>query len=65
MPSDHIHQGRFAAAVFAQQGQYLAAAHAQRDILVGHDSAKGLGNVPKRTAYSFCAIMQAPFGWYL
>ena len=42
---DHIHQGRFAAAVFAQQGQYLAAAHAQRDILVGHDSAKGLGNV--------------------
>ena len=42
---DHIHQGRFAAAVLAQQGQYLAAAHTQRDILVGHDSAKGLGNV--------------------
>ena len=42
---DHVHQGRLAAAVFAQQGQNLAAAHAQGNILVGHDGAKGLGDV--------------------
>ena len=42
---DHVHQGRLAAAIFAQQGQNLAAAHAQGNILVGHDGAKGLGDV--------------------
>ena len=42
---DHVHQGSFAAAVFAQQGQNFAAAHAQRDILVGYHGAKGLGDV--------------------
>ena len=42
---DHIHQGGFAAAVLAQQGQNLAAAYPQRNILVGHNGTKGLGNV--------------------
>ena len=42
---DHVHQGRLAAAVFPQQGQDLAPAHAQRDILVSHHRAKGLGDV--------------------
>ena len=42
---NHIHQRGFAAAVLAQQGQYLAAAHPQGHILVGHDRAEGFGNV--------------------
>ncbi len=42
---DHVHQRGLAAAVFTQQGQNFTAAHAQGDILVGHDRAEGFGNV--------------------
>ena len=42
---EHIHQRGLAAAVFTQQGQNFTAAHAQGDILVGHDRAEGFGNV--------------------
>ena len=41
---DHIHQGSFAAAVFAQQRQDLAVLYVQLDAVVGHHAAEPLGD---------------------
>ena len=41
----HVHEGGFAAAVFAQQRQDLTALDVQRDMVVCHDLAEALGDV--------------------
>ena len=43
----HIHKGRLAAAVLAQEGQYLAGAHVQADVIIGYHASKGLGYISK------------------
>ena len=42
---DHVHQRRFAAAVFAQQGENFSSADGQGDIAVGNNAAECLGNM--------------------
>ena len=41
---EHIHHGGFAAAVFAQQSQYLALVNIQIYLVIGHHGAKGFGD---------------------
>ncbi len=43
---EHIHEGGFAAAVFAQQGQNLSPVDVQPDLVIGQHRTEGLGNVP-------------------
>ena len=42
---DHVHQGGFAASVFAQQGENFAAADGQKNVFVGNDVAESLGDM--------------------
>ena len=42
---EHVHQRRFAAAVLAQQGKYLAPVYVQPDLVVRHDRAEGFRDV--------------------
>ena len=41
----HVHERRFAASVFAQQGQNFAPPHLKTDFVVGDDLAKALGQI--------------------
>ena len=42
---DHIHQRRFAAAVFAEKGEDFALAHAERNVVVRDYAAERLGDM--------------------
>ena len=43
-PGNHIHQGRFSAAVLAQNGQNFPLIHIQIHAFVGHHAAKAFGD---------------------
>ena len=43
---EHIHQGRLAAAVFAQNGENFSLIHIQVHRIVRDDTAESLGNAP-------------------
>jgi hypothetical protein len=40
----HIHQGRFAASVFTQNGQNLTLIYIEVNMIISDDTAKSLGN---------------------
>ena len=44
-PGDHVHEGGFAAAVFAEHGQNLAAPDGHGHIAIGDHGSKGFGDV--------------------
>ena len=45
-PVQHIHEGAFAGAVLANQGQHLACGNRQVHIVIGDDTRKSLGDAP-------------------
>ena len=45
-PVEDVHERRLARAVLAEQGVHLAAAHVERDAVVGDDSRELLADVP-------------------
>ena len=43
-PGEDVHQGRFAGAIFPEQGMDLPGRHREADVLVGFDRGKGLAD---------------------
>ena len=60
---EHVHQGRFAAAILTQQGEDLAAVDVQPDLVVGNDLAiEAFGDVAHGDGGRFVVHGKPPEG---